>query len=279
MLLLALDTSTRQASVALCSEERLYGEHTWQAGHNHSVEMLEHTQRLLAEGGVTMSALEGLAVALGPGSFNGVRVAVATAKTLAFALGKPLVGISTLEISAAQHQLWPGCVCSLLEAGRGELYAGCFLFERGQKEGSLTSSPRLLGAYQVLAPGELVSYLQQEIAPLLSSAGVAATTPYLFCGEISEASRQLLAAELTEQALFAPPMSSARRASTLASLAWQRFEVQHLDDPLALEPLYLRRPSITTSARKQPLLGQSPVVSGQQNNQLSTEREEGALRH
>src|SRR6185437_8718611 len=106
MLLLALDTSTRQASVALCSEERLYGEHTWQTGNNHSVEMLEHVQRLLAEGGLALSALDGLVVALGPGSFNGVRVAVATAKTLAFALGKPLVGISTLEIGAAQQQQW-----------------------------------------------------------------------------------------------------------------------------------------------------------------------------
>lgn len=279
MLLLALDTSTRQASVALCSEERLYGEHTWQAGNNHSVEMLEHVQRLLAEGGVTMSALEGLAVALGPGSFNGVRVAVATAKTLAFALGKPLVGISTLEIGAAQHQLWPGPVCSLLEAGRGELYTGCFLFEHREAAGVVTCSSRQLADYRVLSAQELTSYLQQEITPLLSSAGVAATTPYLFCGEINESSRQTLAASLSTQAIFAPVMFSARRASTLASLAWQRMTEQHLDNPLALEPLYLRRPNITTSTRKQPLLGQPTVASDQQNNQLSTEREEGALRH
>lgn len=279
MLLLALDTSTRQASVALCSEERLYGEHTWQAGNNHSVEMLEHVQRLLAEGGLALSALDGLVVALGPGSFNGVRVAVATAKTLAFALGKPLVGISTLEVSAAQHQLWPGPVCSLLEAGRAELYAGCYLFERQPDTEFLTYSPRLLADYQVLQPQDLVSYLQSEIAPLLANAGVAATVPYLFCGEISESSRLALAASLPAQALFAPVVSAARRASTLASLAWQRLEEQRLDDPLALEPLYLRRPNITTSARKQPLLGKQSVASGQQNDQLSTEREEGALRH
>ena len=281
MLLLALDTSTRQASVALCSEERLYGEHTWQAGNNHSVEMLEHVQRLLAEGGVAMSALDGLAVAIGPGSFNGVRVAVTAAKTLAFALGKPLVGISTLEIGAAQHQLWSGPVCSLLEAGRSELYAGCFLFDlhTDTDTGFVTYSPRLLADYQVLPPQELTRYLQLEIAPLLSSAGVAETTPYLFCGEINASSRLELAASLPAQALFAPAMPSARRASTLASLAWQRIEEQHLDDPLTLEPLYLRRPTITTSTRKQPLLGKQPGSSDQQNDQLSTEREEGALRH
>lgn len=279
MLLLALDTSTRQASVALCSEERLYGEHTWQANNNHSVEMLEHVQRLLAEGGVAMSALDGLAVAIGPGSFNGVRVAVATAKTLAFALGKPLVGVSTLEIGASQYQLWPGPVCSLLEAGRGELYAGCYLFERVEDAAFVTYSPRLLADYRVLPPRELVHALQIEIAPLLLDAGVAATTPYLFCGEMSEASRLELEASLPGQAAFAPVLSSARRASTLASLAWQRMAQQHLDDPLTLEPLYLRRPNITTSTRKQPLLGKQSAASNQQNDQLSTEREEGALRH
>lgn len=277
MLLLALDTSTRQASVALCDEERLYGEHTWQAGNNHSVEMLEHVQRLLAEGGMALSALDGLAVATGPGSFNGVRVAVATAKTLAFALGKPLVGVSTLEISAAQHQLWPGLVCSLLEAGRAELYAGCYLFERQDSDESVMYSPRLLADYRVLSPQDLARYLQEEIAPLLGNAGVAA--PYLFCGEIHASSRLQLSELLPGQALFASTLSSVRRASTLASLAWQRLDAQRLDDPLTLEPLYLRRPNITTSTRKQPLLGKQPVSSDQQHDQLSTEREEDALRY
>ncbi|HEY0752483.1 MAG TPA: tRNA (adenosine(37)-N6)-threonylcarbamoyltransferase complex dimerization subunit type 1 TsaB [Ktedonobacteraceae bacterium] len=259
MLLLALDTSTRHASVALCSEERLYGEHTWQAGNNHSVEMLEHVQHLCTESGVALSALEGLAVAIGPGSFNGVRVAVATAKTLAFALGKPLVGISTLEVSAAQHQLWPGPVCALLEAGRTDLYAGCYLFESQTNQGVITYSPRLLGDCQVLPVRELAHYLQAEIKPLLNSTGVISTTPYLLCGEISESSRLELATSLAGQALFAPTIPSARRASTLASLAWLRIEEQRLDDPLTLEPLYLRRPNITTSTRKQPLLGKQPA--------------------
>lgn len=279
MLLLALDTSTHQASVALCSEARLYGEHSWLAGNNHSVEMLEHIQRLLAEGEVAMSALDGLAVAIGPGSFNGVRVAVATAKALAFALGKPLVGVPTLEIAAAEQRHWPGLVCSLLEAGRAELYAGCFLSERLEHGEDATSSPRLLADYKVLPAQDLANYLQAEIAPLLEGVGTAATLPYLFCGEIGESSRQILASCLPGQALFAPALSSLRHATTLASLARQRLEEQRLDDPLALEPLYLRRPNITTSTRKQPLLGKQSIAPDQPNDKLSIEREEDALRH
>lgn len=274
MLLLALDTSTRQASVALCSEERLYGEHTWHVGNNHSVELLERVQRLFAESNLTMPALDGVVVATGPGSFNGVRVAVATAKTLAFALRKPLVGISTLEVSAAQSQQWPGLVCSLLEAGRSELYAACYLFDGQEREGIVTYTPRLLGDYQLLPPQDLASSIQELMAQLECD-GESQGVPCLFCGEISESSRQALIEQMPGQIFFTPPVQAARRASALAALAQQRLLEQRVDDPLALEPFYLRRPSITSSSRKQPLLGKKYVTT----DQHGTEREEGALQH
>jgi len=278
MLLLALDTSTRQASVALCDEQRLYGEYTWQVGNNHSVELLERIRRLFAECGIALSALDGLAVATGPGSFNGVRVAVATAKTLAFALHKPLVGISTLEVGAAQYQLWPGPVLALLEAGRSELYAACYLFA-GVESSGLLPVPRQVGDYQVLAPLALVEYVRNEIAPQLNMSGMPQDAPYLFCGEISEISRQILTENMSGQIFFGQAVQSARRASILAGLARQRLIEQRLDDPLLLEPLYLRRPSITTSTRKQPLLGGETSSIDQQNDPHSTERGEGALRN
>src|SRR5881275_3774610 len=141
MLLLALDTSTRQASVALCDEQTLYGEYTWQIGNNHSVELLERIQRLVeVDCGSSLQAIDGVAVATGPGSFNGVRVAVATAKAFAFALLKPLVGISTLEIIAAQQDLWSGPICSVMEAGRSELYAACYLFDKDYVDNESTYS-------------------------------------------------------------------------------------------------------------------------------------------
>ena len=126
---MALDTSTRQASIALCSEDELVGENSWHVGNNHSVELLDRIQRLIAECGKAMSEIDAVAVATGPGSFNGVRVALATAKALAFALKIPLVGVSTLDIIAAQQRQWHGPVCAVLEAGRSELYAACYAFD------------------------------------------------------------------------------------------------------------------------------------------------------
>jgi tRNA threonylcarbamoyladenosine biosynthesis protein TsaB len=278
MLLLALDTSTRQASVALCSEDSLYGEYTWLVGNNHSVELLDRVQRLMAECDLTMQHLDAIAVATGPGSFNGVRVALATAKTLAFALKKPLVGMCTLDVIAAQQQHWRGPLCAVLEAGRSELYAACYMFdEHRDNSGDVTYAMKRLSEYLLLTPKQLATYIREQANTWGGIPGERQVSPFLFCGEISAASRQALHAEMHEQSLFVGSVQAARHAWMLAMLALQRLHAGNMDDPLLLEPLYLRRPSITTSTRKQPLLGgKSPRSTT--TGQSQTEREEGALR-
>jgi tRNA threonylcarbamoyladenosine biosynthesis protein TsaB len=278
MLLLALDTSTRQASVALCSEDDLYGEYTWYVGNNHSVELLDRMSRLVAECNFTMQHLDGIAVATGPGSFNGVRVALATAKALAFALKKPLVGMSTLDVIAAQQQQWRGPLCAVLEAGRSELYAACYMFdEHRSSSGEITYAMRRLSDYLLLAPEQLATHLQEQGNAWIGVPGERQVPPFLFCGEISAASRQRLHRKMQERSLFVGNVQSSRHASVLAMYALQRLHEGKMENPLLLEPLYLRRPSITTSTRKQPLLGGRSTRSATAG-QSQTEREEGALR-
>jgi tRNA threonylcarbamoyladenosine biosynthesis protein TsaB len=274
MLQLALDTSTRQASVALCSEDILHGEYTWQVGNNHSVELLDRIQRLLAECGNTMHDIDGVAAAIGPGSFNGLRVAVATAKALAFALQKPLVGISTLDIIAAQQQQWHGPICALLDAGRSEVYAACYLFDVLDQEGEIIYQMRRLSDYLLLAPQDLSIYLKDQLSAWVGIPGERDLPPFLFCGEITIATRDTLRRLLPEQSFFVNTLQATRHASTLAMLAMRRLLDGSVDDPLLLEPLYLRRPSITTSTRKQPLLGKKTQRS---TDASLTEREQGAL--
>ncbi len=276
MLLLALDTSTRQASVALCDELTLYGEYTWQIGNNHSVELLDSIRRLVAECGNGMQAIDAVAVATGPGSFNGVRVAVAAAKALAFSLQKPLVGISTLEIIAAQQQHWRGPVCSILEAGRSDLYAACYTFDEVDTNGEITYHIRQLSDYLILTPQRLVSYLGEHLNDRVGVPGERHLPSFLFCGELSEPARQVLYTQMPGRSHFVSNLQATRHASFLALLALQRLHEGRVDDPMLLEPLYLRRPSITTSTRKQPLLGQKSHGS---TDPSQKEREEGALRH
>jgi len=277
MLLLALDTSTNQSSIALCSEDEVYHEYTWRSANNHSVELLQYVQRIIAENHMTMQQLDAIAVATGPGSFNGVRVALAAAKAFAFSLQKPLVGISTLDIIAAQQQHWPGPVCALLEAGRSELYAACYAFDEQRNEGGESSyHMQQLGDYLLGSPKQLAASMQEQVDRRFGVPGERQLPPVLLCGEINETSRQSLHTHMQESGVLTSNVLSTRRASTLALLALARLREGKEDDPLALEPLYLRRPSITTSTRKRPLLD---GAAQQSSGHVTTERGEGALRH
>jgi tRNA threonylcarbamoyladenosine biosynthesis protein TsaB len=282
MLLLALDTSTRQASLALCTENELLGEYTWHVGNNHSVELLERIQRTAAECNRSMQDIDAVAVATGPGSFNGVRVAVSVAKALAFSLQKPLVGISTLDIIAAQQQHWQGPVCSIMEAGRSELYAACYAFDKTCKsDGEINYSMRQLSDFFLLSPQHLASNLQQQANNWFGIPGERELPLFLFCGEITLTSRQMLFTQMQEKCFFVNTVQSSRHASILAMLALQRLHNGKVDSPLILEPLYIRRPSITTSTRKQPLLGgkSNRPIGHSSQGPGQTEREQGALRH
>jgi len=96
-LLLALDTSTSTASVALFDGQRVLSETTWQAGREHSTRLLVEVDAALERIGRTPSELTGLVVARGPGSFTGVRVALSVAKGMAAGLGIRAWGVSTLR--------------------------------------------------------------------------------------------------------------------------------------------------------------------------------------
>lgn len=262
-MLLALDTSTSVASLALAlpataeADARLVAELTWDVGQRHSVELLERLEWLLAASHRAMADLTGIAVALGPGSFNGVRVALATAKSLAFARGLPLYGIPTLDIIAWGHSASGDTVCALLEAGRGQVYAGCY---DATKADAAAWSPR--DGYTVLTADDLAAQIQGSV---------------FCCGEMSPGTRATLAQALGGRARFAPP-TDARRAGWLAELALARVDHQRYDDPIALEPLYLRRPAITTSARRGMTAHESANTTRQRDDAPEGEGTSDALR-
>jgi tRNA threonylcarbamoyladenosine biosynthesis protein TsaB len=121
---LGIDTATRRGSVALAPAGSL---RLLQPGGGHAPELLAAIEEVLAATGKTPHDLAGIAVALGPGSFTGVRVGLATAKGLGYALGIAVDGLSSLELLARAAGLDPGAiVCAAMEAGRGEVYAARF---------------------------------------------------------------------------------------------------------------------------------------------------------
>jgi tRNA threonylcarbamoyladenosine biosynthesis protein TsaB len=229
-MLLALDTSTHLASLALAAPERLVAELTWEVGQRHSAELFDRVRWLLSSAGTEPQALTGIAVATGPGSFNGLRVALTTAKTLAFALGVPLYGHATLDVIGWGHAACGTPVWALLEAGRGQVYAARYQ----PAEGALGWGPSGgQDGYRILTPAELARLARGTVT---------------CAGEVRPQTRVLLATALGERLRFARPLA-ARRASWLAELALARAAVGAADDPLQLEPLYLRKPAITQSTK------------------------------
>lgn len=234
-MLLAVDTSTHYASLALADGDALLAELNWRVGQRHGSELLERARWLLREQSIVMSELTAVAVALGPGSFNGVRVAVATAKTLAFALGVPLYGVPTLDVIAWGARLAAEPIWALLDAGRGEVYAARYDSASSQSiwAPQTDADDGASEPYCITTPQALAARIR---------------TPVVFTGEWRDATRDTLASALGERARFTSPMAT-RRGAWLAELAAQRAHHGADDDPRALEPLYLRRPNITKSAR------------------------------
>ena len=219
---LAIDTSTDTASVALVQDGEVLAELTWRSGQNHTVELLPQLAHLLNQAKLNLQSISDIMVARGPGSFNGLRVGISTAKGLAFSLGIPIVGISTLEVEAYQHAEIGLPICPIFNAGRGEIAIA--MYQRQDNEW------RQLATEHITTVEALCSQI---------------TTKTIFCGEFITIIASQLRKQLKEWAVIPTAASRLRRASFLAELGLQRLKAGDYDNPATLQPIYLRRPSIT----------------------------------
>lgn len=209
-LLLALDTSTSTAGVALFDTQRVVSETTWLAGREHSTRLLEEVEAALERIGRTAQELTGLVVARGPGSFTGVRVALSVAKGMAAGLQIPLWGVSSLDVLAHAAGTVDLPVRAALEAGRGRFATGLY------SGGVAIEAPRLATLDQ------LIGLLAEET---------------LVIGDIGQDARRLIQAETP--ARVADPAACLRRAGYLAELGWRMALAGDRGDPQAVDALYV----------------------------------------
>jgi len=217
---LAIDTSTDTASLALVQDGEVLAESTWRCEQNHTVELLPHLAHLLNEAKVGLQSISCIMVAKGPGSFNGLRVGIGTAKGLAFSLGIPIIGISSLEVEAYRYAETGLPICPIFNAGRGEIATAMYQ-KRDNKWCQLAA----------------------EHITTVEALGSEITTKTIFCGEFVPLIADQLRKQLEQRAII--PTTELRRASLLAELGKQRLEAGDYDHPATLQPLYLRRPAIT----------------------------------
>ena len=126
MIWLGIDTANAPLSVAIVKEGRVLAETVQNIKITHSVGAMPAVEELFAKANITPSQIDAVAVSEGPGSYTGVRIGVTIAKTLAWTLKKPLVGVSSLQALAANAKLFNGVICPLFDARRQHVYAAAY---------------------------------------------------------------------------------------------------------------------------------------------------------
>jgi tRNA threonylcarbamoyladenosine biosynthesis protein TsaB len=218
MRILAADTATMTCSVALLEEDVVAAEYSLTAGLNHSAWLMPTISRVFSDSGRGIADVDALAVAIGPGSFTGLRVGLAAMKGIAIAARKPLVGVDTLDALAYAFLFADQLVCPVLDARMGEVYAALYR--------PLGGKLNKQGEDMVLSVEELFRHVEEAT---------------IIFGTGASRHKEDIVKMLGDRAVFPNQGICAPRASRVAMLAAERLKRGQPDDPNALEPIYLRK--------------------------------------
>jgi tRNA threonylcarbamoyladenosine biosynthesis protein TsaB len=210
MRVLAVETSTLAGGIAVLDGDVLVGQYVLDVRLTHSERLMVAVDRLLGDAGWTVRDLSGLAVAVGPGSFTGLRVGLSAAKGLAMALRIPVAGVPTLDAMAASLPFAALPVCPVLDARKGEVYASLYRWDG--------AAMRREWEYLALAPEALAARLDEPVV-VLGDAASAIRSPH---------------------ARAAPPSHRVPSPAWIALLGAQRLRAGETVAPADLVPIYLR---------------------------------------
>jgi tRNA threonylcarbamoyladenosine biosynthesis protein TsaB len=229
MRILAIETSMYSGSIAVSDGGEILGEYYLNMGPSHSERLVPSIDRLLGELDMDKKALGGVAVSLGPGSFTALRVGISTAKGIAYSLGIPVAGVSSLELLAMNSPFSSFQICTALDARKGELFAAIFRTDEGRAV-RITED-------MIITPAALAEIIKEKT---------------IFIGEGALLYRDFLEHNKLgglESALFCPPYLNYPRASALAFYGFNRLKAGQEDDALLLAPVYLRKPDAELSIK------------------------------
>ena len=247
MVVLAIETSSTQGSVALWREGRVLAERSIAQGLRHGALLFVELRGIHEEAGLRPADVGLIAVSQGPGSYTGIRIGLTAARTAAYVLGKPLVGVPSLDVLAHNAPREAERVAALLDAKRGEVYCGLYARSSGGGTGIPSASLRaglpVARSQESGAPqaGSLCHREWAAIEPyrVIRPEALILPVPCTVVGDAIARFRGVLAREgvtLADEAAWRP------RASVVAWLGARRFERGERPALHELAPLYLRRP-------------------------------------
>lgn len=220
MLILAFDTSSKTASVAVLQDNTVLYDTLINIGLNHSEVLLPGIEQACLRTGVKISEFDLFACTIGPGSFTGLRIGASTMKGFMLATGKPAVGISSLAALACNGGMHSTWICPVMDAGRGQVYTACFRFDKN-------GIPEPMGQESVMNPRDIQYDCRQKT--LFLGDGVVK-----YWDEFPDVTGKNVAILSSSHQYI--------RASSVGILGREKYKRNELLDADTFVPLYLRSP-------------------------------------
>lgn len=214
MIVLSVDTSTQNACAAVMSHNGLIAEYTISNKKTHSQNIMPMIDDMMKKADLTMDMIDAFAVTVGPGSFTGLRIGMATVKTFSQVKKKPIVGVSTLEALAEAHILTDKLICPIIDARREDVYNALY------KNGQCIQKERAINICDLLdeIKGQHV----------------------IFTGDGAIAYRDIIEEKMGKDAIFSPVSLNSTRGANVCQVALKKLDKGISDDPYTLNPVYLR---------------------------------------
>ncbi len=219
MAILGIETSTKTGSVAIISRDRLICQYTLSIDITHSERLMATVDRVLKDARMSLKDIEGFAISIGPGSFTGLRVGIATVKGLAFATDLPVAAVPTLKALAWNLYYSSYPICPLQDAKKKEVYAALYRFE-----------------------GTTLVQTMDERAISIVELSRMMTGPVVFTGEASVVFRPEIESVFGTRANFAPISHCLPSAASVADIGLNMISEGRTTSPDDLVPMYVRRP-------------------------------------
>jgi tRNA threonylcarbamoyladenosine biosynthesis protein TsaB len=221
MRILALDTSTDVASVAISENNVIIGEFSCNKGKTHSQKLMPMVKSLLDKVGLCAADMDAFSAAVGPGSFTGLRIGVTTVKAMAFAAGKPVISIPTLDALAYNLPVPASMVCPVIDARNNQVYTAVYRFIDGKL--------KRLTDYMGIHINELVDIIRKMEGEVI------------LLGDAARMHGDFFVQELEGRVQIAPQNTVLSRASSVAALASDAYVAGKLENCYDMVPFYLRK--------------------------------------
>ncbi|MDP4181053.1 MAG: tRNA (adenosine(37)-N6)-threonylcarbamoyltransferase complex dimerization subunit type 1 TsaB [Bacillota bacterium] len=221
MKVLAVDTSSTVAAVAVLDNEKLLGEYIINNKKTHSQKLMPMIKDLMDNLGVAPDEIDVYAASVGPGSFTGLRIGVTIIKAISYSLEKPVISIPTLDALAYNISTSGVIICPIMDARNNQVYTSIYKWD---KEELVRKSE-----YMGIDIAELKEFLIKKDEVIY------------FVGDAVENHRNYLSDSLGDKCKFAPNNLLLHKASSVAQLAFLAAKSGKLESPIDMVPYYLRK--------------------------------------